>query len=43
MSEDLDLSFLDGIDPEEAAHLSPLGKTVLAALRKLREKEGEPK
>ncbi len=41
MSEDLDLSLLDTIQPEEEVHLSPLGKTILAAFRRLREEEAD--
>ena len=37
MVEDLDLTLLDEIQPEDEAHLSPLGRVVLAALRRLRE------
>ena len=41
-SKEPDLSILDEIPAEIEAHLSPLGKTVLAALRWLLEKEGKP-
>ncbi len=37
LGEDLDLSILDGIDPEFETHLSPAWKRVLAAFRNLRD------
>ncbi len=37
MREDLDLSVLDGMDPEAERHLSPAWKRILAALRKLKD------
>ncbi len=43
MSEDLHLGLLDEIPPEKAEHLSPLGKVILAALRRLREGGDEPR